>query len=136
MIESGDDLVTLVTARSAFEAHTIVALLEEEQIGAITFDTASTSFGFSIEPYHRGVPVQVRRDDAERAHQVLQQRQSDSVDIDWERFDVGEREDHLPLRRPGRMPLLAKVAFVVTLVVLLAGTLGGLAVSLLPWILG
>ncbi len=49
----------------------------------------------------------------------MHQAVADSVDLDWDEVNVGEREDDLPLRPVGQMPLLAKVAFAVAAVLIL-----------------
>jgi hypothetical protein len=129
--ESGDDLVTLLSAETAFEAHTIVAVLKNAGIDAVAFDATRTGMGLSIKSVD-GVPVQVRRVDFERARGALETNISDSVDIDWDEVDVGEREDDAPLRAPGRMPVLAQVAFGVAVLVFIAGLATAIAM-LLDW---
>ena len=63
------------------------------------------------------MPVQVRRADLERARAALEKNTSDSVDLDWDEVDVGEREDHLPLTPVNRMPLLARIGFALAVAV-------------------
>ncbi len=111
-----DALETLLTVNSEFEAHTLVAVLREEGIEAYAFGAmhASLPLGERIA----AVPVQVRRADLERAHAALEKNATDSVDLDWDEVDVGEREDHLPLTPVNRMPLLARIGFAVAVAVL------------------
>jgi len=49
----------------------------------------------------------------------------ESHDIDWDTIDVGERADKLPLRTPGRMPLPARIAFVITVLFVLTALAAG-----------
>ncbi len=74
-----------------------------------------------MSPTARGAFVLVKRQDADQARQILEQRIDDSVDLDWDEVDVGEREDTLPLRPVNGMPLPAKIAAVLVALMLLAG---------------
>ncbi len=98
-----DDLVILTTAGAPFEAHSIAAVLAEREIDATVLDTADADV--PLEHAYRGVPVMVRRADLDRARAALAE---DAVD--WDAVDVGEREDDLPLRPPGRTLFLARMA--------------------------
>lgn len=40
--------------------------------------------------------------------------------IDWENVDVGERVDNVPLRTPGRMPLAARLGWLLAVLLVLA----------------
>lgn len=129
-IQDPDELATLITTRYGFEAHVIVAVLQEAGIDARAFDAIQTSLplggGFTA------VPVQVRRGDLARAKEALKSNLSDSIDLDWEQVDVGERVDHVPLTTRRGMPLAAKIATataVTVVFVYLMLTLLGLA----PW---
>ncbi len=116
MTESDPDaLATLRTVGSEFEAHTLVAVLREEGIEAHAFGAMHASLPLGQRRF--GVPVQVRRADLERARAALEKNTSDSVDLDWDEVDVGEREDHLPLTPVNRMPLLARIGFAVAIAV-------------------
>ncbi len=116
MTESDPDaLETLRTVGSEFEAHTLVAVLREEGIEAHAF--AAMHASLPLGQRHFGVPVQVRRADLERARTALEKNATDSVDLDWDEVDVGEREDHLPLTPVNRMPLLARIGFAVAVAV-------------------
>ncbi len=110
--ERESDLTTLTTAETPFEAHTIVMVLNNAGIEAVAFDKAQGIFGISVVPGVKGVPVQVRSEDLEKARDALKSNISDSVDLDWDEIDVGEREDRLPLSRPGRLPLPVQIAFI------------------------
>ncbi|MDY7109177.1 MAG: DUF2007 domain-containing protein [Planctomycetota bacterium] len=127
-----DELATLLRAHTPFEAHTLAAVLADAGIEAFVFDSAYAGFGLSLVPGKGGVPLQVRRGDVEQARRVIRENASDSIDIDWAEVDVGERADTLPLHRPDRMPMLARLAFAVTVLVLLAGLAAGLVILLTP----
>ena len=123
-----DDLVTLTTKPTEFEANILVADLREARIEAIAFGTNAAMLELSqrITPAY----VQVRQADLERAREALKQNVADSVDLDWDEVDVGQREDDLPLNTPGRMPLIVKVGFVVAIIAILLALAGVL--KLLP----
>jgi hypothetical protein len=103
-----DDLATVTTCASEFEAHALVAVLKSEGIEAHAFGAARSAL--PIASRWLEVPVQVRAADVERARAVLERNKQDSIDIDWDEVDVGEREDSLPLSTVGRVPLMARVA--------------------------
>ncbi len=113
---AGDDLVTVISCATEFEAATKVAVLEEAGISAFVFGSAHSALPLSQK--FLAVPVQVRAADLERARIVLSENHRDSPSIDWDSVDIGEREDDLPLNAPGRMPWPAKVGFVLAMIVL------------------
>ena len=113
------DLVTLLTATSEFAANAIVVVLEDAGIPAVAFGTVQSGFGLG-HPLVFGTPVQVRRDDLELARTTLSQARRDSVDIDWDQVELGEREDQLPLGQGGT-PLALVLGFSATALVLLTG---------------
>ena len=115
--QNPENLVTVTSTSTEFEAHTIVAVLREAGIEAFAFGTLRGSL--PLGGVFTSVPVQVRQSDLQRARLALRQNVADSVDLDWEEVNVGEREDDLPLRPVGRMPLLAKVAVVVAEILML-----------------
>ena len=130
---STSDLAVVTVAVSEFEASAKVAVLEDHDIRATVSRNAPSWTGqMSISPTARGASVLVRRDDLERARAILEANAQDSVDLDWDEVDVGEREDDLPLTEPGRMPAAARFALVVAI--------GLIAVALLPvliaWVMG
>lgn len=112
-IANPGDLVTVASAPTDFEAQTKAAVLESEGIEAFVFTAAhfwTGGVGFGLE--HKCVRVWVRRRDVDRAREILSQRIADSIDVDWDEVDVGERADELPLTPTDRMPRLAKVVWV------------------------
>ena len=130
---SDEDLAVVLTAETEFEAETKAEALRARGIQAgVTRNAPSWTGHVSISPTARGASVVVQRDDLERARTILKQVIADSVDIDWDEVDVGEREDNLPLHQVGRMPPLAKVSFVVALAIVLL-SLGWLIGMLVVW---
>jgi type III secretory pathway lipoprotein EscJ len=120
-----DDLVTLVTKPTEFEAETLVAVLDEAGIKAVSYGTPNYIYPLTVTPL--GVPVQVRRVDLERAQAAIKQNVADSVDLDWDEVDVGQPQDdaeptdaetrraHEP-PSPTSMPLIAKLGFLLAVV--------------------
>lgn len=123
---SGDPhaLTTLVRVPTSFEAHTIVAVLANAGIEAAVFDTAEAGIGIPLDSRGSSVPVHVRERDLERARVVIDANVADSVDLDWDEIDVGQREDDLPLHRVDRLPVPAGIgliaAFVMVVILLIA----------------
>ena len=113
-------LVPAVFVDDEFAAQTKAEVLRSEGIDAFVFaaERAWTG-GLGFPGYDQNIPVLVKREDVERARRILEQRIADSVDLDWDEVDVGRREDDLPLRRPGRKPVPARVAFAVAIVLIL-----------------
>lgn len=117
-----DDLVTLTTRPTEFEAEAVVAVLAEAGIEAVAFGAIRTALPLSdkITP----VPVQVRLRDLEAARAALKQNVADSVDLDWDEVDVGERIDNLPLTAREGLPLLALVGYICAAALLAAMFVG------------
>lgn len=116
---SNDELVTLLTATSEFAANAIVVVLEDAGIPAVAFGTVQSGFGLG-HPIVFGTPVQVRSEDLELAQATLNQARQDSIDIDWDQVELGEREDQLPLGQGG-VSLALALGFTATALVLLTG---------------
>lgn len=112
-IEDPDDLVTLVVKPTEFEANTAVAVLDDAGIKAFAFGAARAAL--PLGESFTGVPVQVRRVDFDRAQHALKKNVADSVDLDWDSVDVGEREDNLPLKSHRGMPPLIMAGFAAAL---------------------
>ncbi len=122
-----NDLVTLRNAESEFQAGILVAVLQEAGIEAFAFGgvTAAMPLGQRITP----VAVQVRQVDLERATEALKQNASDSVDLDWDEVDVGERSDRLPLGSRDGLPLIPKLGFWVAIIIIASMLVGGAIVT-------
>ncbi|HRP64387.1 MAG TPA: DUF2007 domain-containing protein [Phycisphaerales bacterium] len=119
-------LVTLLKARSEFEANILVAQLEDEGIEAFAFSAVHGALPFGSKAFQ--IPVQVRESDLAAAKQFLRERATRSETLDWEDVEVGEREDELPLRTPGRMSGSAKAAFIIACALLALGVIGAIMV--------
>ncbi len=125
------ELATLITTHPALEAHVIVAVLQAAGIDARAFDAIQTSL--PLGGGFMGVPVQVRRGDLARAKEALKSNLSDSIDLDWEQVDVGERVDHVPLTTRRGMPLAAKIS-AATAITLAFIYLMFVLFGVLPWL--
>jgi hypothetical protein len=120
-----DDLVTLVSTQTEFEANTLVAVLRSAGIQAFAFGALSTllPIGQRVMP----AQVQVRKADVEVARAILKRNESDSVDLDWDEIDVGQREDNLPLKQHGSgMPLVVKFGFFLAILLVAGMIISGL----------
>ena len=122
MRPQGDDLAAVAVTATEFEARTKAALLQAEGIDATVASNAGT-WGVVISPAGIGASVLVRREDMERARRLIQDTIEDSVDLDWDQVDVGQREDDLPLRPPGRMPLTAMIGMAAVAAILIVDAL-------------
>jgi hypothetical protein len=94
----------------------VQAVLEDAGIDAFAFGAAQMAF-----PYNgplNGVPVQVRQADLERAKAALSQNVADSVDLDWDEVDVGQREDDVPIAHRTRLPLIVRLGQIVVILML------------------
>lgn len=89
MPQRPDDPVTLLNAINEFEAGIIVDALAEAGIAAKALSMMAGDAYASPTTGGR-VPVMVRRDQLEAAKAAVEQRRSDSVDIDWAEVDVGD----------------------------------------------
>lgn len=118
-------LEPVVVVSTEFEAQTKAAVLESEGIvcRVITLTPAWTG-SMNLSSSWQGTAVLVKPQDFEMAKQLLKKRVDDSVDLDWDEVDVGEREDSLPLTPVGRKELLARFAFFVILLSAFIGLLG------------
>lgn len=127
------DLSEVFHAETEFEAHTRAATLREEGIDAVVIAAAPSWTGqLAISGSAQGAGVWVRQEDSDHATSVLQRASEDSVDLDWDQVDVGEREDALPLSPTRGMPLPARIAFATVLVAVLLGAFAAL-LSILRW---
>jgi hypothetical protein len=106
-----DDLVTVTTCATEFEAQTKAAVLREADIDAVVFAAAHAALPLGGKFF--GVPVQVRAADVDRAKAALAENKIQAASVDWDSVDIGVREDALPLHEPGRMPWLIRAGFLV-----------------------
>ncbi len=128
---TADDPAVVVRVPTEFEAHTIATILRSGGIETtVSTDAPSWTGQVPISPTARGSAVIVRRGDLQRAREVLRESEQDSVDLDWDEVDVGEREDDLPLQTVGRMPIPARVAAALAAALLLLSVLIGMILML------
>ena len=88
-MNDGDTLQTLLKVRSAFEAESIVALLDDAGIEAHVFDIADVGIPIGLNPAAARVPIQVPASRIEDAHKAIQQARLEASTIDWSAVDVG-----------------------------------------------
>ena len=130
--DNATDPVPVASAATEFEAQTKAAVLEAEGITCrVVSNSPSWTGQIPLSPTGAGSVVMVAAADADRARDILKDRIADSVDLDWDEVDVGEREDTLPLRPLGSMPMFAKIATTVTAVVLIASAIGAIIMMIL-----
>ena len=130
--DNATDPVTVATAATEFEAQTKAAVLEAEGITCRVVSSSPWWTGqLALSASHAGAAVMVAPADADRARDILKDRIADSVDLDWDEVDVGEREDTLPLRPLGSMPMPAKIATAVTALILIASVISGIIMMIL-----
>ena len=121
------EVAVVVRVPTEFEAHTIAAILHENGIEATVAPGAPSWTGqVALGPTAQGSAVIVRSADLRRAHTVLDESDRDSIDLNWDDVDVGDREDDLPLTPVGRMPVPAKIAAALAAAILIVTGLLGL----------
>ncbi len=126
-----DELGVVVRVPSEFEAHTIAAILHESGIEATVAPGAPSWTGqVALSPSAQGSAVVVRTADLQRARTVLRESDRDSIDLDWDEVDVGDRDDNLPLTPIGRMPIPAKIAAALAAAILIGSALLGVLLLL------
>lgn len=114
-----DDLVTIVTPQTEFEANILAIVLRDHGIDAFVFASAGLALGVNLSGGTVGVPVQVKRDELAKAKQILIENKRHSVDIDWDELEsVGS--DNTPFE-PTLMPITARIAFFCVILALIAG---------------
>ena len=124
MNDRNDDLVTLLTATSEFAANSIVIVLKDAGIEAFAFGSAQNIFGVTgMTGNLLNTPVQVRREDLERAKAALEANRIDSVDIDWNTVDVGTPDDPQRSSRTEGRPLMLTLGVTALAIALLCGLL-------------
>ena len=122
----------VVCVPSEFEAHTIAAILHEAGIEATVTPGAPAWTGqIALSPSSQGSAVVVRSADLRRARTILDESDRDSIDLDWDEVDVGDRDDDLPLTPVGRMPIPAKIAAALAAAILIVTALLGVLLLIL-----
>ncbi|MCH2135131.1 MAG: hypothetical protein MK101_00960 [Phycisphaerales bacterium] len=133
MSDDPDRLVTVTSAATEFAANVAVAVLADHGIEAKAFAGLASWWG--VGGPGKGstfwnIPVQVRARDLERARAALTENKRDSVDIDWDAVELGDREDDAPLTPIGHTPMIVRVAIWLGLALMLAALIAGIVLSL------
>ena len=90
----GRDPVILLTVPTSFEAEIIKASLDAAGIEAQALTTLYDIDGpMSLASETPGVPVLVPRNQAQTAREHLEKIRNESLDIDWDKIDVGDQEE-------------------------------------------
>ena len=113
-----DDLVTLVTPPTEFEANLLAIVLQDNGVEAKVFAIPTIGIGIPLSGGLQGVPLQVRASDVEKARQILLENKRHSVDIDWDELELSGSEE--PFKGRG-IPLYVKAIVVVIIVWFIAG---------------
>ena len=108
------DLVTLITVPSEFEANLLAIVLRDNGIEAFVFASSASGIGVPFSGGTIGIPLQVRADDITKATQVLA-----AIDIDWDELEL--EGSNIDVHESAMMSVPAKVAFFITAIVLLVG---------------
>lgn len=125
------DLVKLLQVDTEFEAHMKAAVLHDRGIEAqVISDGASWAGMLRLGPMEYGASVWIQADDLEDATEALQQNVADSVDLDWDEVDVGQLEEEGEFTSRKGMPIPARFAFVVALLMMLFGLMLAIAMIL------
>ena len=90
---SPQDLVPVTDASGPAEAHIIASMLRESGVEAFVFDTANQTLQWDAPRIINPYLVHVKREDLERACQLIKSNREESVDLDWDEVDVGEPVD-------------------------------------------
>ncbi len=105
------DLARVAQTATEFEAHAKAAVLHEEGLDAkVICDSPAWTGQIGLGHNEYIASVWVRREDLEEASQLLEQTVADSVDIDWDEVNVGQREDESNGDYHQSMPASAKFA--------------------------
>lgn len=104
-------LVDLLAVSSDFEGEVVVSALEHAGIPARVFSAVGRTLG-PMAGQAMPIRVQVRRQDLDRAREALRSTREESVDLDWDEIDVGEREADADERNNS---VVARLAVVILL---------------------
>ncbi len=122
-----EDLVTIVTPPTEFEANVLAIVLKDNGIEAFVFATPTIGIGVPLSGGMHGVPLQVARDDVEKAKQILLENKRHSIDIDWDELNAEGGDEPY---RPSSMQRVFKVMAIVIAIWLI----GSFVVSLVNFL--
>ena len=118
-----EDLITLVTPATEFEANLLAIVLRDNDIESHVFAVPIIGVGVPLSGGTIGVPLQIRASDEKRARQILLENKRHSIDIDWEELELqGTKE---PFHGRG-MPLIFKIVAAVFLLSMFASLIASL----------
>ena len=107
-----EDLVTLITPPTEFEANILAIVLRENGIEANVFAIPTIGIGIPLSGGLPGVPLQVKSSDVEKARKILLENKRDSIDIDWDELEFSGSDEPY---KGGGVPLLVKAIVVVVI---------------------
>ena len=107
-----DDLITILTPATEFEANVLAIVLRDHDIEAYVFAVPIVGIGVPLSGGTIGVPLQVPKHDLEHAKKVLIENKQHSIDIDWDELELGGSDAPYI---PGRMNPVAK--FIVYVII-------------------
>ena len=121
--ESEDRLVTLRECGNAFEAESLAIVLRDRGIDAWVFEHPGDLQMGSVSK----IPLRVRASELEEAKSALEANIADSVDIDWDEVvgADGESSSSRSQRSGPRMPIAAKIGWLVAVILVILSLLAG-----------
>lgn len=90
---SPQELIPVTDAAGPAEAHILASMLRESGVEAFVFDTAAQTLQWDAPRIINPYLVHVKREDLDRARQLIRSNREESVDLDWDEVDVGDSED-------------------------------------------
>lgn len=90
---SPQELVPVTDTAGPGEAHVIASMLRESGVEAFVFDTAAQTLQWEAPRIINPYLVHVKREDLDRARELIRSSREDSVDLDWDEVDVGVAPD-------------------------------------------
>jgi len=108
-----DDLVTIVTPPTEFEANILAIVLRDNNIEAHVFAAPIMGVGVALSGGTIGVPLQVPKHDLERATKVLSENKHRSIDIDWDELELSG--SNAPYKASVMQPIAKIIAIVIIL---------------------
>ncbi len=122
-----EDLITIITPQTEFEANVLAIVLKDHGIEAFVFATPTIGIGVPLSGGMRGVPLQVARGDVERAQQILLENKKHSIDIDWDELSSDGSDE--PYR-----PSIMKKFFKVLAILLAIWMIGSILISIFNFV--
>ena len=122
-----EDLITIITPQTEFEANVLAIVLRDHGIEAFVFATPTIGIGVPLSGGMRGVPLQVARGDVERAQQILLENRRHSIDIDWDELSPDGTDE------PYRQSIMKKFFKVLT-ILLAIWMIGSILISIFNFV--